>query len=245
MASRGWADPPLRTDPPGGRHSEGRPTYSRTLHTVDFLPPANEVWGKVIFSQACVKNSVHRGGAWSRGVCSGGWVPGPRGSAQGGLPGGDPPRTASAVGSTHPTGMHSCYQLQRSWAKAIFSQASVHRDGLPQCMLGYAPPGPDLYWDQTPQTRHPPDQTPWTRHPQEQTPPTPRPDTLWEQTLPGPDPPRADPTPPGSRLQHTVNGRPVRILLECILIAIVFCSTELNRAPNCSGCSSVEKSVKK
>ena len=25
------------------------------------LPPANEVWGKVIFSVACVKNSVHRG----------------------------------------------------------------------------------------------------------------------------------------------------------------------------------------
>ena len=24
------------------------------------LPPANEVWGKVIFSQACVKNSLHR-----------------------------------------------------------------------------------------------------------------------------------------------------------------------------------------
>ena len=32
------------------------------------LPPANEVWGKIIFSQACVKNSVHRGvpgpGGW-------------------------------------------------------------------------------------------------------------------------------------------------------------------------------------
>ena len=27
-----------------------------------YLPPANEVWGKVIFSVACVKNSVHRGG---------------------------------------------------------------------------------------------------------------------------------------------------------------------------------------
>ena len=27
-----------------------------------FLPPANEVWGKVIFSVACVKNSVHSGG---------------------------------------------------------------------------------------------------------------------------------------------------------------------------------------
>ena len=25
-----------------------------------FLPPANEVWGKVIFSEACVKNSVQR-----------------------------------------------------------------------------------------------------------------------------------------------------------------------------------------
>ena len=34
-----------------------------------FLPPANEVWGKVIFSQACVKNSVHGGGgACSQGV---------------------------------------------------------------------------------------------------------------------------------------------------------------------------------
>ena len=30
---------------------------------VGLLPPANEVWGKVIFSKACVKNSVHgRGG---------------------------------------------------------------------------------------------------------------------------------------------------------------------------------------
>ena len=29
--------------------------------TDTFLPPANEVWGKVIFSEACVKNSVHRG----------------------------------------------------------------------------------------------------------------------------------------------------------------------------------------
>ena len=27
-----------------------------------FLPPANEVWGKVTFSVACVKNSIHGGG---------------------------------------------------------------------------------------------------------------------------------------------------------------------------------------
>ena len=42
-----------------------------------FLPPANEVWGKVIFSEMCVKNSVHRGHtcvvagghAWLWGAC--------------------------------------------------------------------------------------------------------------------------------------------------------------------------------
>ena len=78
-----------------------------------FLPPANEVWGKVIFSQACVKNSVHGGdacswgGVWSQGgTCSGG--SGPGGCL---LQGGAwwTPRTATAVGSTHTTGMHSCY----------------------------------------------------------------------------------------------------------------------------------------
>ena len=62
------------------------------------LPPANEVWGKVIFSEACVKNSV-RGGAWSGGCLvpgvpgRGGGVPAPGGGAcsWGGVPGGDPP----------------------------------------------------------------------------------------------------------------------------------------------------------
>ena len=49
-----------------------------------FLPPANEVWGKVIFSQACVKNSVHRGGVPGPGVSApGGW--------SGGVPSGDLP----------------------------------------------------------------------------------------------------------------------------------------------------------
>ena len=41
------------------------------------LPPENEVWGKVIFSQACVKNSVHMGvpapgGLLPGGACLGG-----------------------------------------------------------------------------------------------------------------------------------------------------------------------------
>ena len=79
------------------------------------------------------------------------------------------------------------------------------------------PPGAD-----TPRGRHPQDQThtPRTRHPQDQThtpgqthpPPDqtpPRPNTFPEQTSPGTRHP-----PP----RHTVNERPVRILLECILV---------------------------
>ena len=38
-------------------------------------------------------------------------------------------------------------------------------------------------------------------------------------TPPGADPPEQTP-PPGSRLRHTVNGQPVRVLLECILVGI-------------------------
>ena len=87
------------------------------------LPPANEVRGKVIFSEACVKNSVHRGG----GACSGGSAPGGGVPALGGVPapggsapGGDcsggggvenSPVTATAACGTHPTGMHSCYRI--------------------------------------------------------------------------------------------------------------------------------------
>ena len=73
--------------PRGGRNSKGGvPTfhtdpayyefgyYKHRAKTSRLLPPANEVWGKVIFSEACVKNSVHVGegwglvgSAWSRG----------------------------------------------------------------------------------------------------------------------------------------------------------------------------------
>ena len=104
----------------------------RTKKSV-FLPPENEVWGKIIFSEACVKNSVHRRGCLLRGLLCGGacywggglllgyllrggllWgVPALGGGVpalEGGLlPGGcrDPPMMATAAGSTHPTGMHS------------------------------------------------------------------------------------------------------------------------------------------
>ena len=67
--------------------------------------------------------------------------------------------------------------------------------------LGADPPRPD-----TPQSRHPPR----SRPPQEQTHP--------------PPPPGSRPPPPGSRLQYTVYERPVRILLECILVYnIIYC----------------------
>ena len=36
--------------------------FLQSFYQSSLLPPANEVWGKVIFSEACVKNSVHRGG---------------------------------------------------------------------------------------------------------------------------------------------------------------------------------------
>ena len=94
--------------------------HSLTLHV--FLPPTNEVWGKVICLQVCV---CPQGGAWSwglpslggawsqgcllpgesgpegwlllggsgpRGVPGLGGVPGPGGSGPGGVPGGDPLR---------------------------------------------------------------------------------------------------------------------------------------------------------
>ena len=91
---------------------------------------------------------------------------------------------------------------------------------LPQCMLGYPPP---------PRSRqHPPELTPSRpdKPPRADTPPPdqtpPWADTPPEQTPPGPDtpcssrPPRH--TPREGRLQHTVYERPVRILLECILV---------------------------
>ena len=58
--------------------------------------------------------SVHRGLPAPGGVpARGGGVPAPGGSGRGwdGVPGGDPLRTATAAGGTHPTGMHSCLFL--------------------------------------------------------------------------------------------------------------------------------------
>ena len=131
------------------------------------------------------------------------------------------PQLPSSIESIH------FYRPQRSWAKVIFSQVCLSTGGGRGVILSAC-------WD-PPGSRHPPEQTPPEADPPEaDTPPgadTPPPgaDTPPDQTPPGPDtpqsrhpreqtPPRTRHPPPGSRLQHTVNERPVRILLECILV---------------------------
>ena len=123
---------------------------------------------------------------------------------------------------------------------------SVHRGGLPQCMLGADPPGsrhpPDQApphgsrppWEQTPPrpgTPHtgadPPlgADTPWTRHPlgglplHAGIPPSLGADTPQPGTPPDQAPPQEQTSPlTQSRLGDTVNARAVCILLECNLV---------------------------
>ena len=77
----------------------------------DLLSPANEVWGKVIFSQVsvCPRGG---GGMWQTPR----WVDTPPGQRE----------TANEAGGTHPTGMHSCclmnsisytQELMRRWIR--------------------------------------------------------------------------------------------------------------------------------
>ena len=121
----------------------------------------------------------------------------------------------------------------------MFLQASVILStggGSASVHAGIPPPPP--HRDQTPLSR-PPKQTPPSRPPRadtpKQTPPeqtTPGADTLQSRHPPGPEsppgtrppwsrhPPGADPL--GSRLWDTVNERPVRVLLECILVFLLF-----------------------
>ena len=72
------------------------------------------------------------------------------------------------------------------------------------------------------------DTTPPGAHPLEQTPHPPRPDPPGADP-PGANPPGTRPPPTPGRLQHTVYERPVRILLECILVSELFfeCLTKL------------------
>ena len=105
---------------------------SFSIKSTNLLPPANEVWGKVIFSEACVKNSVHGGECLTR------YTPTPPG------PGRYPPQTRQV----HPPGTRQVPPWTRQappWTRQVppWDQA-----GTPPLGPGrYIPPGPG---------RHPP-----------------------------------------------------------------------------------------
>ena len=91
-------------------------------------------------------------------------------------------------------------------AKVMFLHLSVilFTGGSASVHAGIPPPSPEARTP-LPRSTHPPGST----HPH----------------LPGsthPHPPGSTHPPPGSRLRHTVNERPVRILLECILVLSAF-----------------------
>ena len=96
-------------------------------------------------------------------------------------------------------------------AKVMFLQASVilSTGGVSASVHVGIPHTPTSLEQTPPGSRHPP---------QEQIPPPPSPRADTPGSRP---PPGADTTPPPrTRLRHTVNERPVRILLECILVNV-------------------------
>ena len=137
-------------------------------------------------------------------------------------------RYSQHVGGTHPTGMQSCYQLQRSCGQGyVFTRVcdSVHR----RVSSRENPPGRETLTGRTPQQREPPflaGRPPSKEAPQQGDPPAGRPPSrepppagrpLARRPPQGKPPWQGDPQarrPP----HHTVNERPLRILLECILV---------------------------
>ena len=79
-----------------------------TFTSFTFLPPANEVWGKVMISHLSVSHSVHGGMYPSmQCVCPADTPPGRHPPRQ--TPA--PPKMATEASGMHPTGMHSRVSL--------------------------------------------------------------------------------------------------------------------------------------
>ena len=126
------------------------------------------------------------------------------------------------------------YRPQRSCGQGyVFTRVcdSVHRGGSPENppRTRQTPPPPPRQGEppQTRQTPPGPGRPPGTRQtpPGRENPPDQADPPGTRQTPPlGPrrTPPAGRTPPPGRRLQHTVNERPVRILLECILVSTQF-----------------------
>ena len=94
----------------------------------ELLPPANEVWGKVIFSVACVKNSVHRRGLTQ---CMLGY---------------HPPRT-------RPPGSRPVPRSRSPWVQTPPRSTPPWEQTPPQSRH---PLGADTPWSRHPPSRHPP-----------------------------------------------------------------------------------------
>ena len=87
-------------DFPDGGAGEPSPEYGAKSYLL--LPPANEVWGKVMFSETSVCHSVHRGGG---GLPT---HPPPMQTPLGSPPPLDTMGYGQQAAGVHPTGMHSC-----------------------------------------------------------------------------------------------------------------------------------------
>ena len=125
-----------------GKHALAISNYALLSHTLLwFLPPANEVRGKVIFSVACVKNSVHRGEGGSASVHAG--IPPPKADTT--------PRSRHSphgagmpTQSRHPLGADTSpmKQARQPRADTPWEQTPPQEQTLPeqtppvQCMLG-------------------------------------------------------------------------------------------------------------
>ena len=166
---------------------------TKFLHFSCIFTGRNEVVAKVMFLQVSVIHSVHRGGLQRTPPDQG-----------------EPPWTRENPPGTRQTSPGQTPQDQGGtppWpSRPPQDQADHPRPGR-------TPPGPG----------RPPSRPPWDQGgtPRDQADPHVTRQTPLDQADP-PGPADTTTPPPGRRLQHTVYERPVRILLECILVGLHF-----------------------
>ena len=127
MVWRGLEDYDSRI--PSGSSRINTEARGLSIHTNIYRP--QRICGKVMFSQACVMNSVHsgvcmagvhawQGGcAWQEGACVAGWHAWQEGHAWHECPPPDTTRCGQWAGGTHPTGMHFCTRKNSSKMRTV------------------------------------------------------------------------------------------------------------------------------
>ena len=237
--TKGWTNRVNNTMVPIFPDWQNSLTFPVSFSIFQYFYRPQRSWAKVIFSQACVKNSVHGGGGEGGCLpqCMVGYTPkdqaAPPGTRQ------TPPSRHHPPGSGSPPGTRQTTPPPPGQANpppgpgrppmppsgADTPQAAPLGTGRPPLGPGRPPLSrhhpPDQAAPPTGSGRPPWDQvdppTPQSRHPPGRPP--------WDQ----PDTPQVQPyTPPGSRLQHTVYKRLVHILLECILVNALFFKWKLD-----------------